>query len=1068
MVTKNEKKTSKKKINEIIHLIEQKTALFLEILQRTMLSINKLKKMNIISSSNLAICNDCIEIIFKKLEGIKCNINHSNYNEQLTVLQQANNDISAIFKKYGCMHLMDLVTICFDKNYLSTHMDDSNINLANILLKLFHPISYKSISWINIPTNLEDQNTLLEDFALVQKAHNFQCFPLKNVDNLTLELNGVKVIIHNPEKKYTLVICGIINELSIKCISNPFIKNSIKGIRELDDDIDEALVERYINSLMIRDIIVYSPLELRNTLYNIISTMKILKTKTLSSLVKQFTKGSIIEKRSIIIQLLLFTNEPDFQYIAYLLYDLLTTDTNNTINSVEQTLLYDTLPIAFKKFFKEAMIKTLNYTEELYNFSNNIPLEQQICLLKVNDSVKEKAMVKLKEIKSKSDDTGSKARQYLEGLLRIPFGQYRREDIMNCIPEVITTYNKVVDTLSEKGENNHASSLIEVKNNYNSIKKDVAKHCANRFENITTHFISGKKQTLIKNIGIINQFIKTNDISSIKRISYSNKSIETIKNDIKSCLHNLKQHDTDLEKFICATQNTIHKQNQFLDMAIQKIDTNVENVKKYIHSVDEKLDNSVYGHVKAKQQIKRIIGQWITGENTGYCFGFEGPPGVGKTSLAKHGIAACLSDIGGEKRPFSFVAIGGSSNGTTFEGHNYTYVGSTWGKIVDILMESKCMNPIIFIDELDKISKTENGKELIGILTHLIDSSQNDKFQDKYFNGIDIDVSKVLFIFSYNDASIIDRILLDRIHRVKFERLTIIDKIEITRRHLLKEIALKLGIKTHITMSDETIRFIVNRYTNESGVRKLKEILFEIYSQINLEILEQKFDLSTLPIVLTKEAVEDKYLKDRFKSKPYLIHHAPTVGLINGLWANALGMGGVLPIESSFVYSTNFMELKLTGMQGDVMKESMNVAKTVAWNILTKGQQDKAQKKMEESKMQGIHIHCPDGATNKDGPSAGTAITMVMYSMLTNKKIKQNVAITGEINLQHKVTAIGGLDLKIIGGIEAGVTEFIYPEENHEDYERFLVKYEKRKEILEGITFHKVNNVKQVMKLVFI
>ena len=208
-------------------------------------------------------------------------------------------------------------------------------------------------------------------------------------------------------------------------------------------------------------------------------------------------------------------------------------------------------------------------------------------------------------------------------------------------------------------------------------------------------------------------------------------------------------------------------------------------------------------------------------------------------------------------------------------------------------------------------------------------------------------------------------------------------------------------------------------------------------------------------------------MKDRHKTKPYLIHKIPTVGLINGLWANSLGMGGVLPIESSFIYSSNFMELKLTGMQGDVMKESMNVAKTVSWNLLTKAQQEKLRVKMEETKMQGIHIHCPDGATNKDGPSAGTAITMVMYSMLTKKKIKPNVAITGEMNLQHKVTAIGGLDLKIIGGIEAGVTEFIYPEENEEDFQKFLEKYEKRKDILEGIQFHKVDNVQQVLKVVF-
>ena len=484
--------------------------------------------------------------------------------------------------------------------------------------------------------------------------------------------------------------------------------------------------------------------------------------------------------------------------------------------------------------------------------------------------------------------------------------------------------------------------------------------------------------------------------------------------------------------------------------------------------IDDTLDNSVYGHDKAKQQIKRIVGQWITGENSGYCFGFEGPPGVGKTSLAKNGIAKCLLDDQGNSRPFSFIAIGGSSNGSTFEGHNYTYVGSTWGKIVDILMESKCMNPIIFIDELDKISKTENGKELIGILTHLIDSSQNDRFQDKYFNGIDIDVSKVLFIFSYNDVSIIDRILLDRIHRVKFERLTIIDKIEITKKHLLKEIAGKLGLQNQIHIEDETIRFVINRYTNESGVRKLKEILFEIFSQINLELLENSFETDSLPIVLTQENIENNYLKDRFKAKPQLIHKTPSAGLINGLWANTLGMGGILSIESCFIYASNFLELKLTGMQGDVMKESMNVARTVSWNLLTKAQQEKLRIKMEETKLQGIHIHCPDGATNKDGPSAGTAITIMIYSLLTKKKIKNTIAITGEMNLQRKVTAIGGLDLKIIGGIEAGVKEFIYPEENEEDFQKFLVKYEKRKEILEGIKFHKVSHIDEVMKLVFV
>ena len=134
-----------------------------------------------------------------------------------------------------------------------------------------------------------------------------------------------------------------------------------------------------------------------------------------------------------------------------------------------------------------------------------------------------------------------------------------------------------------------------------------------------------------------------------------------------------------------------------------------------------------------KRQIQRIIGQWITGKQSGYCFGFEGSPGVGKTSIARKGLANCLKDEDGTPRPFHFIALGGASNGSTLSGHNYTYVGSTWGKIVDILIQSKCMNPIIFIDELDKISNTEHGKEIIGILTYLVDTTQNKSFKDKIF-----------------------------------------------------------------------------------------------------------------------------------------------------------------------------------------------------------------------------------------------------------------------------------------------------------------------------------------------
>jgi len=212
--------------------------------------------------------------------------------------------------------------------------------------------------------------------------------------------------------------------------------------------------------------------------------------------------------------------------------------------------------------------------------------------------------------------------------------------------------------------------------------------------------------------------------------------------------------------------------------------------------------------------------------------------------------------------------------------------------------------------------------------------------------------------------------------------------------------------------------------------------------------------------------VKTKYLKDRHEVRQKKIHTTNSVGLISGLWANALGRGGVLPIEVKFFPSGTFLDLKLTGMQGDVMKESMNVAKTLSWSLLTEDRMSQHTKKMDATKNQGIHIHVPEGATPKDGPSAGTAITVAMYSLLCGRRIRHDVAITGEICLQGKVTAIGGLDLKILGGIRAGVKTFIFPKENDKEFNDFFEKYGE-KDIVEGIEFIQVETIHDVLKIVF-
>ncbi len=529
-----------------------------------------------------------------------------------------------------------------------------------------------------------------------------------------------------------------------------------------------------------------------------------------------------------------------------------------------------------------------------------------------------------------------------------------------------------------------------------------------------------------------------------------------------------KKEDVIIKELVSKTNLKTESQDHCkLVKSIKNIKTDWNSVNESMNKITKILDDSVYGHTKAKRQIERVIGQWITGQQSGYCFGFEGPPGVGKTSLARKGLANCLKDKDGSTRPFSFIALGGSSNGSTLSGHNYTYVGSTWGRIVDILMEQKCMNPIIFIDELDKVSRTENGKEIIGILTHLIDPTQNEGFQDKYFNGVDIDMSKALFIFSYNDVGAIDRILLDRIHRIKFDHLTLFDKLEITNKYILPELYEKLGLIDILQFDNDVIKFIIEKYTNESGVRKLKEILFEIISEINLEILNHENGEKNIPIVITKDQIKDKYLKERHEIIHKKIHNKSSVGVMNGLWANAMGMGGIIPIECFYLPSNNFLDFKLTGLQGDVMKESMNVAKTLAWKLTSKAKKTKLVKEFEKTKLQGIHIHCPEGAVPKDGPSAGTAITTAIFSLLNDKVIKRDVAITGEINLQGCVTAIGGLELKILGGMRAGVKTFIFPEENLKDHKKFIEKYKPKNIIPNDIKFISVNNIQQVLKIVF-
>jgi ATP-dependent Lon protease len=232
-------------------------------------------------------------------------------------------------------------------------------------------------------------------------------------------------------------------------------------------------------------------------------------------------------------------------------------------------------------------------------------------------------------------------------------------------------------------------------------------------------------------------------------------------------------------------------------------------------------------------QIIQLIGQWIVNPSSiGSAIAITGPPGTGKTSLVKEGISKILG------REFAFIALGGAGDSSFLEGHSYTYEGSTCGKIIQILIQSKCMNPVIYFDELDKISDTPRGEEIVGILTHLTDTSQNSEFHDKYFSDIDFDLSKCLFIFSYNDESKVNPILKDRMYRIQTKGYEAKDKIIIARNYLLPKIReLVKFSEEDVIISDDIIQYLVSnsKFTKEeSGVRNLKRCLEIIYTKLNL------------------------------------------------------------------------------------------------------------------------------------------------------------------------------------------------------------------------------------------
>ncbi|MDD2508599.1 MAG: endopeptidase La [Aliarcobacter skirrowii] len=491
------------------------------------------------------------------------------------------------------------------------------------------------------------------------------------------------------------------------------------------------------------------------------------------------------------------------------------------------------------------------------------------------------------------------------------------------------------------------------------------------------------------------------------------------------------------------------------------------NSKISVASVEKQLNKDHYSLEKPKQRIAEYFAvkqllelrniKDLESKGTVLCF--VGPPGVGKTSLA-NSISKALD------RPLVRVALGGMEDVNELRGHRRTYVGAMPGRLVKGLIDAKKMNPVIVLDEIDKLGANHRG-DPAAVMLEILDPEQNHEFRDLYLN-FPIDLSQVIFVSTANDIRKIPAPLRDRMEFIELNSYTPNEKYHIAKDYLIPQELEKHGLKKEeVSLSKATIDLIISKYTREAGVRNLRRVFSKLFRKVVKQILNDQS--------IQKVTIGTKDLKEYLDNPIFEIEPADkvdVVGVANGLAWTAVG-GDILKIETIKLKGKG--DLKVTGNLGDVMKESSFISYAVVKHLIDnnilkidENQIPKTAKEKDENikldsseiyKRYDIHLHIPEGATPKDGPSAGITMALAIASVLSNKKIKADVAMTGELTLLGKVLPIGGLKEKLIAAYKAKIKKVLIPKKN---YERDLEDIPD--EVKQALEIKVVNSIEDVLK----